>query len=378
MNLGRGRRPADSPPYYVRFTLSGKQIWSDPYPTLKEAEEAAAELPDLREAQTRGITLSELTGQRNAQRVPIRVAVDVYLEQKRSKAPKTLAQYRSTLNELLTALSGKARFLDEITVEVLRKYKRFMEEKRYAGKTIDTRLNIVYFLLKKNGITARLPRDEMPTVEEEAAVPYTDDDIEKLFAAMDDEERIRYKFFLGTGCRDKEVTFASWSDVDFTKSIYHVRRKDDVGFTPKSHQSRDVPIPASLLQSLRECRKTASQVRWIFVNEEGRPDNHFLRKLKRIALRAGLNCGQCRTTVTKGKYDRKHEADVSCRTDPVCEHIYLHRFRKTCATRWQEQGIPLRTIQAWLGHKNLETTQKYLGVTDMSKLRGQIDRAFRA
>jgi hypothetical protein len=40
-----------------------------------------------------------------------------------------------------------------------------MEAEGYAGKTIDTRLNIVFFLLKKNGITARVPRDEMPVVE---------------------------------------------------------------------------------------------------------------------------------------------------------------------------------------------------------------------
>ena len=112
------------------------------------------------------------------------------------------------------------------------------------------------------------------------------------------------------------------------------------------------------------------------MNDEGRPDNHFLRKLKRIAIRAGLNCGQCKTTITKGKYDRKREVEVTCETDPVCEHWYLHRFRKTCATRWQENGIPVRTIQKWLGHKNLETTMLYLGETDMDKLRGQIDTAF--
>jgi len=89
-----------------------------------------------------------------------------------------------------------------------------------------------------------------------------------------------------------------------------------------------------------------------------------------------LNCGQCKTSVTLGKYDRKRQTEVTCKTQPVCEHIYLHRFRKTCATRWQEHGIPLRTIQVWLGHKHLETTQGYLGVTDISKLRGQIDAAF--
>jgi len=36
----------------------------------------------------------------------------------------------------------------------------------------------------------------------------------------------------------------------------------------------------------------------------------------------------------------------------------------------------VRTIQAWLGHKNLETTMIYLGVTDSGKLRSNINAAF--
>lgn len=377
VNLGRGRRPAEAPPYYVRFTINGKRKWSDPYDPLKDAQEAAGTLPDVIEAQSKNLTLGELTESRNANRIAVKSAVDTYLTQKASKAPKTLLQYTRTLSEFLEALATcKVRFLDEISDAVLRKYKTFLECRKYAGKTIDTRLNIMYFLLKKNGVTARLPRDEMPTVEEETAVPYTDEEIKKLFAAMDEESRIRYKFFLGTGCRDKEVTFAAWNDIDFAKRDYHIRRKEDVGFTPKSHESRTVPLPVSLVDTLKARRKKRPDGRWVFVNERGEPDNHFLRKLKRIALHAGLNCGQCRTTITTGKYDRKKRTEVTCKTQPVCVHIYLHRFRKTCATRWQEHGIPLRTIQAWLGHKNLETTQKYLGVTDSGKLRGQINKAF--
>ena len=168
-----------------------------------------------------------------------------------------------------------------------------MVDQGYAGKTIDTRLNIVFFLLKKNGVKARMSRDEMPIVEGEPAVPYTDEELKRLFAEMDEEEGIRYKFFLGTGCRDKEVTFAAWNDIDFDKKTYHVRRKEDAHFTLKSHKSRDIPLPDSLVALVKARRKNALHDRWIFVNEEGRPDNHFLRKLKSIAKRAGLNCGQC-------------------------------------------------------------------------------------
>jgi len=251
-----------------------------------------------------------------------------------------------------------------------------MEAEGYAGKTIDTRLNIAFFLLKKNGIAARIPRDEMPVVEEEVAVPYTDNELMKLFAAMNDQEDIRYKFFLGSGCRDKEVTFAAWNDIDFDKKTYHVRRKEDVGVTPKSHESRTIPLPDSLIALLRARRKKAPHERWLFIDEECHPDNHFLQKLKPIAKRAGLNCGQCRTIITEGRYDKRKKVEVSCKDRPVCEHFYLHRFRKTCATRWHEAGIPIRTIQNWLGHKSLETTMIYLGVTDSEKLRSNINAAF--
>lgn len=389
---GRGVRTSDLlAPFFIRPFVNGKQVWRTLSATsLKEAKEEAEQLRVALDAQAMGLNVAEAEAIGGGNRVSIRRAVDAYLEQKSGKARKSVAQYRLTLNQFIEGVGRKVRYLDEITEEVLRRYKKYMIELGYAGKTIDTRVNIVFFLLKKNGIKARIPRDEMPIVEEEIPVPYTDEELRKLFAAMDHTEVvngkefsgpgfgefIRYKFFLGTGARDKEVTFAAWSDIDFDKRTYHVRRKEDVLFTPKSHESRTVPLPDALVTLLRSRRKNVPHDRWIFVNEEGRPDNHFLRKLKRIAKRAGLNCGHCRTTITEGKHDKKKQLEVSCKTRPVCEHFYLHRFRKTCATRWHEAGVPIRTIQTWLGHKNLETTMIYLGVTDAEKLRSHINAAF--
>jgi integrase/recombinase XerD len=374
---GRGIRTSTlAGPFFVRPFVNGVQKRHPLHSTaFADAREEANEIEKLYEAQSRGLTVNELTAMQNSNRLPLRTVVDTYLEQKKNKAKKTREQYRLTLDEFIEGL-GRIKFLDEINVAALRKYKDFLTAKGFAGKTIDTRINIVNFLLKKNGVEARLPKDEMPVVETEAAVPYSDDELKKLFGEMDDEEAIRYKFFLGTACRDKEVTYAAWADINFDKKTYTVRGKPDEGFTVKNHESRTIPIPDTLAAALKARRKSNPSARWIFVNEAGVPDNHFLRKLKRIALRAGVNCGQCRTKVTKGKYTTKKQVEVSCATDPVCEHIYLHRFRKTCATRWQEAGVPIRTIQHYLGHKNLETTALYLGVSDSEKMRDKINEAF--
>ena len=387
---GRGVKTGDlQGTFYARPFINGRQRWQRlNAETFADAKREAAELPNKLHAQALGVSVEEA----KSNRVLIKTAVETYLQQKATKAKKTVLQYKNTLEQFIEAVRGKARFLDEIDEDVLRHYKKFLEDLGYAGKTIDTRLNIVFFLLKKNGVKARIPRDEMPEIEEEPAVPYSDDELKKLFTEMQKTagiesvrgkeysgpgfgQEIRYRFFLGTACRDKEVTYASWADIDFNKRKFYVRRKEDVGFTPKSHESRTIPLPGPLVELLKKRREKAPHKRWIFVNERGNPENHFLRKLKAIAKRAGLNCGNCRTTITEGRY-QKRQVEITCETYPVCEHFILHRFRKTCATRWMNNNVPVRTIQHWLGHKSLETTMIYLGVQDSEQLQSQIDEAY--
>jgi hypothetical protein len=193
---GRGIRTSPLVgPFFVRPFVNGIQKRHPLHSaTFAEARQEADEIEKQHEAQSRGITINELTAMQNSNRLPLRTVVDTYLEQKKNKAKKTREQYRLTLDEFIEGL-GRIKFLDEIDVAALRKYKDFLTAKGFAGKTIDTRINIVNFLLKKNGVDARRPRDQMPVVETEAAVPYSEDEMRKLFREMDKEEAIRYKFF---------------------------------------------------------------------------------------------------------------------------------------------------------------------------------------
>src|SRR5207302_9751735 len=113
----------------------------------------------------------------------------------------------------------------------------------------------------------------------------------------------------------------------------------------------------------RSQQATRSARRWVFVNKDGDAEGHFLRKFKAIAKRAGLNCGNCKTTIKQGKYHLRKPTEVTCATSPVCEKHHLHRLRKTCATRWLRNGVNLMDIMTWLGHKSLETTEPYLSYT---------------
>lgn len=364
------------PPFFIHPRLpNGSQPWHRlTAETIAAAKEEAETAAHIQEATARGLTVTEFDDRLNAGRVSILSAVKKFMEDNASKASKTVQQYALALRQF--SESAHVKFLDEITPDVLKRFKTHLEREGYAPKTIDTRLNVVFFMLKDNKISARIPAKYMPTVEEEPAEPYTEDELGKLFVAMKPEQAIRYKFFLGSGCRDREVSYAAYKDIDFAKNTYTVRQKPDVGFFPKTHESRTITLPVSLVKTLKDRQEKHSGDRFIFLSAKGKPDNHFLRKLKKIALRAGLNCGQCQTEITVGEYEGKKRVKVTCKTHPVCEHFYLHRFRKTCATRWLGAGVTLRDVQVMLGHKSLATTQKYLGTTEPGKLQPQIDKAF--
>ncbi len=377
---GAGRRPTLEPgaKFHVRYPdASGKFVWSQAYDTFEEAQREAAGLELNAKAVAMGLTLEEFKDRQNANRLPLKKVVEHFLsEAKKTKKRKTVVGYELNLQQFEESLNGKVRFLDEVGKPQLQSFRDYLAGKGYEARTLHNRMMTVLSLLKANRIKTDFSLSiDLPEFEEEPAVPYEPAELKRLFAAMTDEEKIRYKFFLGTACRDKEVTYASWQDIDFARGIYHIRRKPDVGFTPKKHESRDVKMPTELVEMLKQRKKQAPHPRWIFVNEEGRPDNHFLRKFKRIALRAKVNCGHCTAPWTAGRYHTTRKIEVTCETHPVCQHHYLHRLRKTCASNWEASGIPVRTIQYMLGHKSLETTQKYLGITNLDSLTDRIDAA---
>jgi integrase len=405
--FGRGlKHSAVDGPFYLRHTLEGRQVFSPAKgDQLADVVQEADTLAEALTAESRGLTVKEYDDVTNAHRVPIKVACDDFLELKQGKAPRTVRAYSLHLKEFQESLPKQTRFLDDIDASTLRRFKEFMTKRGHSGKTQHNRLLTVVFMLKKNGIKNPLGWDEFPTVEVEAAVPFEPGELKTLLDSMSSEDQVRYRFFLGTGAREQEVAFATWADLDLQKAVFHIRAKPDDGFTLKTHEARSVPLPASLVSALKERKKHAPHSRWVFINDNGNPEGHFLRRFKLAAFKAGLNCGHCvgKTNKLTGRtraqareqfyakrgaktFDEKfaiagefkESMDVTCKTHPVCEHFYLHRLRKTCATRWSEAGVPVRTIQHWLGHKDLSTTQRYLGVGDMHAphMRQKIDQAF--
>ena len=121
------------------------------------------------------------------------------------------------------------------------------------------------------------------------------------------------------------------------------------------------------MERLRKRRERYPGTLLIFPGLEGKPNCDILTIVKMLALKARVNCGQC---------ENKH--GLSCKDHPVCQRAICHRFRKNFATAQHEQGVSTKTLQKWLRHSELETTEGYIAASanDLPEVRARVNRAF--
>src|SRR5262249_24274742 len=149
------------------------------------------------------------------------------------------------------------------------------------NRTICNTLEAVNKCLRENGI-AGYPRKNWPRYTEKKVQAYNEEDLKALFNATVEDETVAFKFLLYTGCRDEELVYACWSDIDFVHKTVTVRENKDLGFEPKDREERSVPVPDHFIEILKEWRRLYPDARLIFTNSIGTPEGHWLRILKEV------------------------------------------------------------------------------------------------
>lgn len=173
--------------------------------------------------------------------------------------------------------------------------------------------------------------------------------IKKLLNAPDvgkDKElrdRAILETFYSTGIRNSELTGLKLYDIDFEgKQIYVSEAKGGKG--------RNIPIGEIALIYVREYIERVrpkylkrEDTKLLFLGKSGGRLNRFgiLKIIRKYAQRAGL----------KGR---------------AGAHMIRHSF----ATHLLKRGAPIRYIQEMLGHRSLDTTQRYtkVEITDLKKV----------
>src|SRR6266851_1803183 len=225
---------------------------------------------------------------------------------------------------------------------------------------------VVEQMLKTHGRNKLLRRGDWPRYVERIPQSYSPEQLKRFFAACRPHDFLLFQFFLGSGFREREVQFLTWRDIGLEEQLARVTAKPECGFFPKTWEEREVLLADDLVRILRTARASADpDCRWVFPSQTGRVSYHFLERLKRIAWRAGLNCRMCR-----GK------KDSDCRTGPHCTGWFLHKFRATYATNVLRALNDMRTLQVWMGHKDLASTMRYLKAGYGKDLLEKVNAAF--
>ena len=221
----------------------------------------------------------------------------------------------------------------EINAEDIKQFLAWRKAKGFdPGTTLYTDRVILHNFFGKLGIDN--PVKDVPRLPKfrKRPIAYPDAQLKKFFGACDDWEKAFFSLVLATGLRRGEMQTVHWADLDLVHHRVHVTAKPQYGFLPKDWEERTVPFSSEVANILKKHpRVTGCPL--VFPSPKSHINFRFMHeRCKEIAARAGLNK----------------------------DEWHLHRFRDTAATRWLRAGIDVRTVQVWLGHESLATTQKYL------------------
>jgi integrase len=154
------------------------------------------------------------------------------------------------------------------------------------------------------------------------------DDFEKFAASISyDLAEKRIRFGRLTGMRPAELSHLAWTDVDFDLEIVKIQGKGE--WKPKTDEERIIPLCDEALAILRELF-SKKMGKWVFSHSD-KPVKCIQRSLKTASRKAGLS-----------------------------RHVTPNMLRHTFATHALAAGSDLKSVMEIMGHRNIETTNRYL------------------
>ena len=129
------------------------------------------------------------------------------------------------------------------------------------------------------------------------------------------------------GLRSEELLHLQWRDVDWENGELLVASRR--GHHTKNYTSRRIPMNPELIPYLKQHPRVLKSV-YVFCKQDGKPFRDIRVSLKQAAKRAGIE-----------------------------GFIGLHQLRHAFCSHSLMQNVDPRTVQRWMGHKNLQTTEGY-------------------
>ena len=343
--------------YFIEWWNQGNRsreaVGPDAWAAVEKARMKQAELSAVRH----GVIAQPEPVDQDQERITLHAALDKYIEYVQyHRSLRTFRTYRPILTSFKSFCTRT--YVDQVQREDLLDYATHFIKEGQKGKSIYNKLVVLSQVMKQHGRRKLLNASDWPSFVETVRPIYEHSELEKVFKACTWDVEIRFKFYLMSGFRHAEGRFITWRDVDFKHMAVRVTAKSQWNFQPKNWEEREVPVPARLIELLKRFKPAdTKQDDPVFSSATGRPDGAMLEKLKQVAHRAKLNCGYC---AVKHNLENGTVKINRCSDGPYCTRWFLHKFRHTYATRHLQDGIDIRTLQQWMGHRDIASTMVYL------------------
>ncbi len=261
----------------------------------------------------------------------------------RGLAPRTRATYLHWVRRLVQFCRVVP---DGITTEHVRSFLLHLtQERKLSFSTFNQALNASRFFFVEvlrrpfvvEGLRYQKPERRLPVV-------MSREEVSRLLAgAVSLRDRALLETAYATGMRLGEVTRLRVTDIDSRRMVVRV----DQG---KGRKDRYVMLSASLLETLREYWREVKPRVYLFPGEGGQ------QALCVSAAQKAFGRARDRAAIKK----------------PISFHTLRHSF----ATHLLEDGVNVRKIQALLGHRSLETTERYTHVAEnyLHQMHSPLDR----
>lgn len=260
-------------------------------------------------------------------------------------SPRHYTRLESMLRVHLNPYFGEY-LLSEITAKLVEdykgvrrrtKYRRGRQAKSVNPATINRELCCLKIVLRKAVEWGRIDRSPAQGIKGFKETPKKPrlperEEIVRLLNELPEHFKALVACIVYAGLRRSELFHLRWEDVHLEIGELEVVSREE--HPTKNNETRRIPIGAALDEILRRHHGNHRGGPLVFSNRDGKVYTDIREPLDLAAQRAGIEGG-----------------------------IKLHQLRHCFCSHALMQGIDARTVQKWMGHKDLKTTLRYAHVS---------------
>ena len=315
--------------YVLSFARKWESVGNDPETAVKALNRKRGELLTLANG---GTVVSEQNAPKQTTvQGTLKAALEAWIQEviDRGQDAETIRAKRTCGNEF--ARSCKVKLLTAVTRQHCLQYiNAYLQKMGNSDRTRYNKFGRLREFLTREGLDLLTDADK-PKYSSDDPLVLEQDELEQFWAVCPHHKKLMYMVFLCCGLRMSELQTLRWVDIDFAKGKIKIQERPEYGFKPKKHHCRSVPINDELLEQLH-VRKLTAKFPLVFHTRSGKPFTHLWEDTQNIFRKTDVPLG-------KG---------------------HPHCFRATFCTTLFREGWGLPDVMHVMGHKDSDTTLRYM------------------